>query len=166
MLTIIANICNNNVIGRDGDLVVNLPEDMKNFRDLTLGSTVIMGRKTWLSLPVKPLPKRTNIVLSSLGSLACISGAIVTSELMEVADYYSRDCHDAYVIGGSQIYEKFLPYCKRMILTRTYADIEGDTYFPEFNSKDWNKKILKSGISDGYKYVIFELNRKDLNNEV
>lgn len=131
----------NGVIGRGGDLPWRLSADLKRFKALTLGKPVIMGRKTWESLPIRPLPGRTNIVLSRDGSfhpkgaLACET----FSEAVQIArEQAAEDGVDEFcVIGGFALFELALPKAARMYLTEVEAEIEGDAVFPAFNENEW-----------------------------
>jgi dihydrofolate reductase len=119
------------VIGRDGNLPWQLPEDLAHFRALTAGATVIMGRRTWQSLPerFRPLPGRRNIVISS--DPACAEGAAVVRSL--TAALAAADGADAatWVIGGGAVYRTALPHATRAVITEIDAVIDGDTFAPE-----------------------------------
>jgi dihydrofolate reductase len=117
----------NGVIGADGRLPWRLPEDMALFRDLTMGGTVVMGRRTWESLPerFRPLPGRTNVVLTSDPEWSA-DGAVRAGSVAEVLDR-----HDvAWVIGGGAVYGAFLPHADRLVVTEVDLDVDGDTWAP------------------------------------
>jgi len=127
IISLIVAASTNNVIGKDNRLLWHLPSDMKFFRELTTGGTVIMGRRTWESIPerFRPLPGRRNLVLSRGGE---IEGAEVFTSLeaaLEAAD------GDVFVIGGGATYEAALPLADRVYATEIDAEVEGDTRFPE-----------------------------------
>ncbi|MCP2337815.1 dihydrofolate reductase [Actinomadura rupiterrae] len=115
------------VIGRDGALPWHLPEDMKRFRDLTTGATVLMGRRTWESLPprFRPLPGRRNLVLSRTPQ----DGAETFPDLEQALDAASGD--DVWVMGGAAVYQAALPLADRIEVTEIREPFEGDTYAPE-----------------------------------
>ena len=118
-------------IGRDGQLLFHLKADLARFRALTLGHTVIMGRKTLLSLPGgRPLPKRRNIVLSRDPSFAPQNVEVVRSaeEAAQMAE------EDAFCIGGGSVYRQLLPWCGRVYVTRVLASAAADTFFPDLDS--------------------------------
>lgn len=118
----------NGGIGKDGKLPWHIPEDLKNFKKLTLNSTVVMGRKTWMSLTVKPLPKRRNVVLSS-NSIADVENYNSIEQCIETL--YQDDVKKIFVIGGAQIYQHFIHRSDQLHITLVDADTEGiDTYFP------------------------------------
>jgi dihydrofolate reductase len=125
----------NGVIGRDGDLPWRLPGDMKRFRELTTGGCVVMGRRTYESLPerFRPLPERRNIVLSSDPSYAP-PGAEVFGDLESALAACPDGC---FVIGGGVTYEQALPLADRVYATRVHAEVDGDTFFPELPPGEW-----------------------------
>lgn len=134
-LAIIACIGPDLELGKGGDLVWHISADLKNFKSLTTGHPVIMGRSTWKSLPKRPLPGRKNIVLSR--SLRNLEGALCVQSPEEALEA-CRDDEMPFVIGGAQVYGTFLPLADRLYITRVDADIpEGvDVWFPEFRD-DW-----------------------------
>jgi dihydrofolate reductase len=111
------------VIGRDGDLPWHLPTDLKRFKELTTGGTVVMGRRTWDSIPerFRPLPGRRNVVVSRNG---CDAPEVVRS----VEEALGDAC---FVIGGGEVYARALPHAGRVYATEIDADVDGDTFFPE-----------------------------------
>jgi dihydrofolate reductase len=125
----------NGVIGRDGGLPWHLPTDMKHFRELTTGQAVVMGRKTFESLPdaFRPLPNRRNVVLSSDPSYTA-EGAEVFPDLEAALDSCAGHC---FVIGGGVTYEQALPLAERVYATRIEATVDGDTLFPELAASEW-----------------------------
>jgi|ETNmetMinimDraft_26_1059896.scaffolds.fasta_scaffold13001_2 dihydrofolate reductase len=130
-LALIAAISDNNVIGVNGKIPWHIPEDLKRFKELTLNHPVIMGRKTYESLPKKfcPLPQRKNIVLSS--SLKNQGGIYIARNVEEALRL--TEGFDPYIIGGKKVYETFLPHANKLEITRVHRDFEGDTFFPEIN---------------------------------
>lgn len=124
MIVILAALSRNRVIGRDGDLPWHLPGDLRRFKELTIGGTVVMGRKTYESLPerFRPLPNRRNVVLTRNGFDA--PGADVRRRLDEALE------GDCFVIGGGSLYAQALPLADRLHLTEVDADVPGDTFFP------------------------------------
>lgn len=121
-------------IGRNGGLLAHLPEDMKRFRELTAGSIVVMGRKTYESFPKRPLPGRENCVLSR-GSVS-IEGARVFRGTEEFLKYAENADREIFVIGGGEIYRQLLPYCDRAYITRVYECFGGDTFAPDLDAMD------------------------------
>ena len=134
-LRIIAAVSDNNVIGVKGKIPWHIPEDLRRFKELTLDHPVIMGRRTYESIPerFRPLPKRKNIVLSS--SLSDQEGIYIARTIDEALELIED--RDSYVIGGRRVYELFLPYVDRLEITRVHRSFEGETFFPEVNWDEW-----------------------------
>ncbi len=125
------------VIGIENRLPWKLPADMRWFRKHTLGKPVIMGRLTFESFGAKPLPERTNIVVTrDSGYLA--SGAVVVTSIAQ-ALHHAGDCPEVMVIGGASFYQQLLPQADRLYLTFIHETIEGDAYFPEFSRTQWQE---------------------------
>lgn len=124
-------------IGKDGDLLWHLPEDMKFFRQTTTGNIVVMGRKTLDSFPGgKPLKNRTNVVLSGNIDFSR-EGAVVVHSVAEALEYLSQyESETIFIAGGGHIYREFLPYCDTAYVTRVYRSYEADTYFPNLDEDD------------------------------
>lgn len=134
-LNIIVAMDPNRVIGKNNNLPWHIPEDLKNFKHLTKGNTVIMGRRTYNSIG-RPLPNRHNIVLSC--SLANVEGIDICSSLdsaLEKALEYERDI---FIIGGASVYELAIPLADKMYISYVKEEYGGDTYFPKFNKDNWN----------------------------
>jgi dihydrofolate reductase len=145
-VSIIAAVGRNLELGRDNDLIWHFKEDMKFFKETTLGSTVIMGRKTFESLP-KALPGRRNIVITSNPDYTADGAETVcgVSEALEAAGE-----GEVFIIGGGIIYRLFLPFADKLYLTEIDADCpDADTYFPEFDSSLYNAEKLSDYNVDG-----------------
>lgn len=144
-ISLIAIIGKNRELGRGGELLWHLPDDMKRFKELTSGHPVIMGRKTWESLPerFRPLPNRTNIVVTRQSGYKAL-GAVVVDGLSD-AFLTAQDAdgsEETFIIGGGEIYAAALPYATRLYLTLVEATVEdADTFFPEYE-KDF--KIIEN----------------------
>jgi dihydrofolate reductase len=135
-ITLIAAVSENRVIGRDGGLPWRLPDDLRRFKQRTLGHNVIMGRRTYESL-VAPLPDRPAIVVSRSRDLD-IPGATIANSVEEALDVArGRGEDEVFILGGSEIYAIALPLADRLELTVVHAEIQGDTYFPEFDLAAW-----------------------------
>ena len=135
-ITLIAAVAENRVIGRDGGLPWRLPEDLRRFKRRTQGHVVIMGRRTYESLAA-PLPNRPAIVVSRSRDLDTGEATLANSldEALDIARDRGED--DVFILGGSEIYAMALPLADRLELTVVHAEIEGDTYFPEFDLTAW-----------------------------
>jgi dihydrofolate reductase len=156
----------NGVIGKDNTIPWRIPEDMRHFKAITMGKPVIMGRKTWDSLPKKPLPGRTNIVLTrraltadkSFGS----SGVFVAHSLEDAIAIAKAESPDEIaIIGGAEIYAAFLPHATRIHLTEIDADIEGDATMPGFDAAQWRETTREAhSTPDGLAYAYVTLERR------
>ncbi len=133
-ITLIAALTPDRVIGRDNDLPWRIRADLRHFRRLTLGKPVIMGRRNYQSIG-RPLPERTNIVISGNPAFRAEGCQVVRSpeEALELAG----DAEEIMIIGGAEIYRHFLPLADRMYLTWVQAPIPGDTRFPRFDLEEW-----------------------------
>ena len=136
IISIIAGMDKNRLIGQGNRLPWRLPADMKHFRQHTLGKPVLMGRRTFESIG-KPLPKRTNIILTRDHNYRA-DGCIVTHSIEEALKAASG-CEEIMIIGGASIYELFLQRADRLYLTYVHACFEGDVYFPAFDIADWQE---------------------------
>ena len=121
-------------IGRSGDLLFSLPGDMKHFRTLTTGGTVIMGRKTYESIG-RPLPNRTNVVVTRRKDYRP-EGCLVAGSLEQAVGLFDPS-EEIFIIGGAQIYTQAMPMADRLYLTEIDFDYEGDTRFPEWKREEW-----------------------------
>lgn len=134
IISFVVAIAENNAIGKDNQLLWSLPKDMKHFKEITNGHTVIMGRKTFDSMG-KPLPNRRNIVITRKHDLK-IEGAEVTNTLEEALALCAQD-EEVFIIGGAEIYKEALPQTDRIYLTRVHQCFEADAFFPELNMENW-----------------------------
>ena len=137
MITIIAAIGNNNVLGKDNQLLWHLPKDLKHFKSLTEHHPVIMGRKTYESIG-KPLPNRTNIVISRKENWFQ-EGILIVSSIKEAIKFAKKIDENIFIIGGGNIYEQTMDFADRLEITQVKADFEADTFFPKINEKIWMK---------------------------
>ncbi|NJD01406.1 MAG: dihydrofolate reductase [Ruminiclostridium sp.] len=135
-------------IGYKGDLLKRIPEDMRFFKQTTMGKVVVMGRSTFESLPGRePLKGRTNIVLSTNKdySLPGVTICISLKELFEITSSYAED--DVYVIGGAQVYSELLPFCSEAIITKFEETYDADAFFPDLDKDDsWTPVILAEAL--------------------
>lgn len=135
-MTLILVMDNDFAIGKNGGLLYELPLDMKHFRETTANSAVVMGRKTYMSFPKRPLPNRENIVLSRTSTE--IGGAKVFNDVNEMLDYVKTLDKKVFVIGGGEIYKLLLPYCEEAVITRVYDSFGGDVFFYDIeNDESW-----------------------------
>ena len=137
---IIAAVAENGAIGKDGDIPWHIPEDLEHFKQKTTGHPVIMGRKTYESLPenFRPLPDRTNIVLTRSD---IDEEGIKVAGSMEEAYSIAEELDDrAFIIGGASVYKQALPDANKMEITEVKKEVDGDTFFPEFDREEWNEE--------------------------
>lgn len=150
-ITIVAAIASNNVIGQKNSLPWDIPEDLKRFKQLTSGHTILMGRKTFDSIG-RPLPNRRNIVMTKDINYQKEGIEIVFDE-REALNLIKDLNQEVFIIGGSKIYELFEPWTTSLMITRVLKDFEGDAFFPDINWNNWQIKSKeefldeKSGIS-------------------
>ena len=139
IISLIAALASNRAIGRDNQLLWHLPEDMRHFRETTRGKPVIMGRKTWESLPeaFRPLPGRHNIVVSRDPDYQA-AGATLAGSLADALGQ-AADVEEVFVIGGGELYSQALPLASRLYLTEIEQDFDGDVFFPEVQPQDWEE---------------------------
>ena len=153
MIALVAGISRNNCIGKDGSLPWHIPEDLKHFKRITIGNTVIMGRKTWESIPEKfrPLPDRKNIVITRqtdyqlpahVESAPSLDGAIAQSS------------GDLFIIGGGQIYSQAMNKADTLYITHIDQHVDGDTFFPEIDTSVW--KGVQRDDHDGFSFVTYK----------
>lgn len=150
-------------IGKDNDLLIHLPGDLKYFKQMTTGKTVIMGRKTLESLPGgKPLPNRRNIILTRTADFK-VSGAEVLNSIEDVLHLIKSgniESDEAFIIGGADIYKQMMPYCDKFYITKIDAELPADRYFVDLDEVD-DLKITWTGPIEEYKgtkyqYVLYE----------
>lgn len=154
MISLIAAIGRNRELGRNGELLFHLPEDMRYFKDTTMGHKVLMGRKTWESLP-KKLPGRYNVVVSRHEVDAADE---VVHNLKEYLEDNKDSDEEIFVIGGGMVYFEALPYASRIYLTEVEADVpDADTFFPNFDKNKYSMEMIKRGERDEleYSFVIY-----------
>jgi len=139
IISLIAALASNRAIGKDNALLWHLPEDMRHFRETTRGKPVIMGRKTWESLPesFRPLPGRHNIVVSR--DLAYQASGATLAQSFEDALRQAADVEEVFVIGGEQLYREALPLASRLYLTEIEQSFDGDAFFPDIPPQDWQE---------------------------
>jgi dihydrofolate reductase len=141
MITLVLAMAENGVIGKDGTIPWRIADDMKRFKALTLGKPVVMGRKTWDSLPRKPLPGRLNIVLTRNYGWSALGAKQAT--LRSDIDFITKQGDDVMIIGGTEIYNLFLPYADRIELTEVHRAFDGDAHFA-FDRSGWREIARES----------------------
>lgn len=162
-IILLAALNHSRTIGMNGTIPWHLPNDFKHFKQTTLNRTVVMGRKTFLSLPgQQPLPKRNNIILSK--TILEIPGTTCCTNVNAILKH-TKDENEIFIIGGEQIYKTFLPIASQMILTIVDNDMVGDTFFPMFEPTVWIRQSYQKAYKDDqhkYDYSIQVFNRKNI----
>ena len=163
MLSIIVAKASNNIIGGDNKLLWHISQDLKRFKEITSGHTIIMGRKTFESLP-KVLPNRHHIVITRDKNFKVDSSSVeVVNDINTVITKYENSSEEVFIIGGGEIYKFLLPHTKKLYLTRIYKDFDGDTKFPQINFDDWsidNQSEIFTNETDNLKFDFINLIRK------
>ncbi|MBI5786315.1 MAG: dihydrofolate reductase [Rhodocyclales bacterium] len=155
-LTLIAAVARNGVIGRDNQLPWKLTEDLKHFKALTMGHPMIMGRKTWESLPGK-LPGRLHIVVTRNPAYVAEGATVVAS--LHAAVTSAGETDEVFVIGGAELYAQAFEFADRLQLTELDADYEGDAHFPNWDRSQWRETARESHRTEsdiGYAFVTYE----------
>ena len=159
MISIIVAVSEDLGIGKDNELLWHISEDLKRFKRLTSGNTVIMGKKTWESLPRKPLPGRKNVVLTDNPS-ETIEGSVTVYSIVDALSKCEKS-EEIFIIGGGSIYRQFMPLADRLYITHVHKKAEADIYFPVIDPDVWvavENEELNSGEPDNipYNYTVYE----------
>lgn len=161
-IAIIVAIAQNFAIGRDNQLLCHLPADLKRFKQLTTGRTVVMGKKTFESLPFRPLKNRRNIVISDDRSEQ-IPGCEMAYSIQEAIEKMDDD-NENFIIGGGSVYRQFLPYTTRLYITLIRHSFDADTFFPEIDLSEWilvEKLENEPDEKNPYPFNFLTFQRKD-----
>jgi dihydrofolate reductase len=154
-IVLVVAIAQNGVIGKKGAIPWHISDDMKRFKALTIGHTVVMGRKTWDSLPRKPLPGRINVVVTRQKGWQA-DGAVAASSLGQAT---SGTSGTVMVIGGAEIYERAVPLASRIELTEVHKNFEGDAQF-QLDRSGWHETVREDHVTpDGLRYSYVTLTR-------
>jgi dihydrofolate reductase len=160
-ISLIAAVAENRAIGKDNKMLWHLPEDLKYFKNHTVGHSLIMGRKTFESFPVRPLPNRRNIIITRQSDYPCETCIIVKSP--EEALAQCKDDEEVFIGGGAGIYKQFLDKADKMYLTHIHESFEADTFFPKFEAENWEiikKSERKTDHRNNLSYTFVEYKKK------
>lgn len=147
IFNIIVAVAQDGAIGRGGDLLWHIHDDMVFFKNTTKGHPVVMGRKTWESLQVKPLPKRENIVITTNKNFT-FEGVTVLNRVEDVKNLPDYD-NEVFIIGGGTIYKEFIPLCEKLYITRVFNNYpDADTFFPEIKPEQWLEESKSEIFTD------------------
>lgn len=159
MINIIVAIAENNAIGKDNKLPWHLRQDLQYFKQTTLGAAVIMGRKTWESLTIKPLPRRLNVVLTRNPYFNVMG--VPKMESIEEVIHYASHVERCFVIGGAEIYKAFLPLATRLYVTKVYKSYPADAFFPDIDPEIWaveeeSELHYDEGEDVNFKFIVYK----------
>ena len=159
-ISIIVAIAQNFAIGKNNDLLFHLPNDLKRFKDITLGHTIIMGRNTLLSLPKWPLPNRRHIVITDKPD-DIFPGCETVFSIDEAIEKV-KDENEAFIIGGGMIYRQFYPVAGNLYLTLVHKDFDADVYFPEIDYSEWEETAREDFYDEknDFNYSYLNLKRR------
>lgn len=160
MLSIIVATANNNVIGKDNKLIWHLPNDLKYFKELTTGKTIIMGRKTFESLP-NILPNRKHVVLTRDENYKVDDERVEIIYSVEELNKFKNSSEEHFIIGGAEVYKLLMPIAEKLYITKIDETFEGDAFFPQVDEKDWVVVDKKTGVVDErnklpHEFIVFE----------
>jgi dihydrofolate reductase len=146
-------------IGKDNELLWHIPEDLRRFKKLTMGKCIIMGKRTWESLPRRPLPGRLNIVLTDIPN-ECIDCSVTAYSIEDALKKCSNE-DEAFIIGGGSVYRQFMPFADRLYITHVHLKAPADVFFPRIDMRKWKIIEKEELVSDDensipYSYVIYE----------
>ena len=164
MLSIIVAIsASNNAIGKDNSLLWHISEDLKRFKEITSGHKILMGRKTFESLP-GILPNREHIILTRDKNFNVDSDKVtIINNIEDAIKYYKDSNEEIFIIGGGEIYKEFLPFANKLYLTKVYKDFDADTFFPQINLDEWkviHTSETKIDEKSGLNFDFIDLLRK------
>lgn len=161
-ISIIVAIAENFAIGKNNDLLFHLPNDLKRFKGITSGHSLIMGRNTLLSLPKWPLPNRRHIVITDKKDDVFPGCEVVFSIEAAVEKVKSED--EAFIIGGGMVYRQFYPLAGKLYLTLVHKPFDADVYFPEIDYKEWKETSREDFYDEknNFKYSYINLERKNM----
>jgi len=159
-ISIIVAVAQNFAIGLNNDLLFHLPDDLKRFKKITIGKALIMGKRTFFSLPKAPLPNRRNIVITDVPGENFEGCESVNS--IEEAVALVQDEQEAFIIGGGMIYKQFYPLAGKLYLTLVHKDLEADTFFPVIDFEEWQETNREDLFDEknGFNYSYLDLVRK------
>lgn len=159
-ISIIVAIAQNFAIGKNNDLLFHLPNDLKRFKAITTGKTIIMGRNTLLSLPKWPLPNRRHVVISD-NPEDQFEGCEMVSSIEEAIEKVKTD-EEAFIIGGGMVYRQFYPVAGKLYLTLVHKDFDADVFFPEIDYSEWAEEAREDLYDDKneFNYSYIDLVRK------
>jgi dihydrofolate reductase len=158
-ISIIVAIAENYAIGKDNDLLWHISKDLKRFKELTKEHTVVMGKRTYFSLPTRPLPNRVNMILTDVENEE-IDGCLMAYSIEDALEKMDPE-KENFIIGGGSIYKQFMPLANKLYITRVHKSFDADTFFPKISDDEW-KLVEKTEVTDDpqndftYAFEIYE----------
>lgn len=158
-ISIIVAIAENYAIGKNNDLLWHISNDLKRFKRLTRNHCVVMGKRTYYSLPTRPLPNRTNIVITDVPGEQ-IDQCVMAYSIEDAVEKMDAE-HENFIIGGGSVYRQFMPLAHKLYITRVHKNFDADTFFPEISDRQW-RLVQKQEVDDDpqndfrYTFEIYE----------
>ncbi|MCB9016303.1 MAG: dihydrofolate reductase [Lentimicrobiaceae bacterium] len=158
-ISIIVAIAKNYAIGKDNQLLWHIPQDLKRFKALTTGHTIVMGKRTFESLPLRPLPNRRSVVITDIAD-EVIEGCEMAYSIQDAIDKMEEN-RENFIIGGGMVYKQFMPLAHKLYLTIVHHEFEADTFYDEIDYSQWNEVerediSAKDSLGFDYSYVTLE----------
>ena len=156
-ISIIVAIASNYAIGKDNDLLWHISKELKRFKEITKNHYIIMGKRTYYSLPVRPLPNRVSMILTDVIGES-IDNCVMAYSIEDAIEKMDSD-KENFIIGGGSIYKQFMPLANKLYITRVHKDFEADTFFPEISEKKWeltSSENIDDDNQNDFKYT-FEI---------
>jgi len=144
-ISIIVAIASNNAIGKDNDLLWHISKDLLRFKEITKGHYIVMGKRTYYSLPVRPLPNRTSLIITDIAN-EVIDNCLMAYSIEDAVNKMDT-LNENFIIGGGSIYKQFMPFANKLYITRVHNDFEADTFFPDISLDEW-ELISQENITD------------------
>ena len=163
ILSAIVAMAENRVIGKNNQLPWHLPADLNHFKAITSGHPILMGRKTYESIG-KPLPNRTNIIITRDNGYLAPGCVVVTSIEAALQQASAENSDEMFIIGGAEVYRQLWPHIQRIYLTLVHQEFEGDAFFPELNRNEWKQihyETYPANEKNPYPYTFLRLDKKD-----
>lgn len=157
VISIIVAIAQNYAIGKDNRLLWHISDDLKRFKRLTEGHTIVMGKRTYYSLPKRPLQNRRNLVITDIPG-ETIEGCVMAYSLNDAISKMEAGAEN-FIIGGGSVYSQFLPLADKLYLTVVHKNFEADTFFDDINFKEWKETYREDRSNDEFAYSFINLQR-------
>ena len=151
MISIIVAIAENYAIGKNNDLLWHIPEDLKRFKQITSGHTIIMGKRTYESLPYRPLKNRSNVVISDIPG-DHYEGCVMAYSIEEAVKLCDPE-DECFVIGGGMVYRQFMSLADKLYITWVHKDFDADTFYPEIDPEIWEETMREEGQGEGLDFT-------------